>query len=101
MAWELRNGQSYYYRSVRLGTRVTKEYVGSGYAGTLAEARDVGERRARAAERERAAADREQLAALESATREVESRSELLLAALLMTAGYRHHDRGEWRRRRA
>ena len=35
MAWEQRGNRSYYYRSVRSGTRVTKEYIGGGHAASL------------------------------------------------------------------
>src|SRR5215216_473787 len=35
MGWEERRGRLYYYRSVREGKRVRKEYVGGGALGQL------------------------------------------------------------------
>ena len=36
MGWEERRGRPYYYRSVREGKRVRKEYGGGGALGKLA-----------------------------------------------------------------
>ena len=46
MPWARRGPHKYYYRSVRQGTRVTKEYVGTGSLAELSAAEDA-ERRAR------------------------------------------------------
>lgn len=100
MAWELRGGQRYYYRSVRVGTRVTKEYAGGGLMGILAADLDAEERDQRAAERERILAEHEAWSALEMPGHEVERLMDVLMAATLLTEGFRQHDRGAWRRRR-
>jgi hypothetical protein len=100
MAWEQRGDRTYYYRSVRSGTRVTKEYAGSGLMGVLGAEFDAEQREQRAYERERHARERAAWAALEQPARAVDDLADMLTAAALLAAGYRQHDRGEWRRRR-
>ena len=100
MAWERRGNRSYYYRSVRSGTRVTKEYVGGGRAASLIAQLEGIEREQRARKRESAEFDRQRWAALERPALELGSVTDLLVTAAMTAAGYRRHDRGEWRRRR-
>ena len=80
--------------------KVVREYVGSGPLAELAAAWDAEERQERAAERERArqaeARDAPAVAALAELGRVLDG----LAAAFLVGAGYRRHNRGEWRRRR-
>ncbi len=60
-----------------------------------------GERREeRAARRERERAERERWAALEAPADELAELTDALAGVALVLAGYRRHDRGEWRRRR-
>src|SRR5688572_22455785 len=100
MAWERRGNRSYYYRSVRSGTRVTKEYAGGGLMGAIGEQFDAEQRDQRAAERRRLQRGRAQWAALEQPADELDDLSDLLMSAALSVAGFRRHDRGAWRRRR-
>ena len=100
MAWEQRGNRTYYYRSVRSGTSVTKEYVGGELMGSLAADFDAEQREQRAYERTRQQRERAQWAALEQPARDLDDLAELLAATALTLAGYRRHDRGEWRRRR-
>lgn len=100
MAWEQRGNQSYYYRSVRSGTRVTKEYAGGGLAGALGAEFDAEQREQRAVERQRLQHERARWSALEQPACELDDLAELLTAVTLTTAGFRQHDRGEWRRHR-
>ena len=100
MAWEQRGNRSYYYRSVRSGGRVTKEYAGGGFMGLLAEEFDAEQREQRAYERARRKADQERWAALERPAIELDDLADMMTAATLLVAGYHQHDRGEWRRRR-
>jgi hypothetical protein len=100
MAWEQRGNGSYYYRSVRSGTRVTKEYAGGGLMGVLAADLDAEEREQRAHDRAQLEKRRADSAALEQSTRELEQMSDAIMSLVLEADGYRQHDRGEWRRRR-
>lgn len=99
MGW-LNRGHSgpYYYRSVRVGDRVTKVYVGRGqHAEHLA--RGV-EQRSRDRLARRAAVQQElaQVAAAEGALQELRELADLLVKAVLLAANcYQHH--GQWRRR--
>src|SRR5438067_1866968 len=100
MAWEQRGNQSYYYRSVRTGTRVTKEYAGGGLTGALAADLDDEQRERRARERAQLERDRHEWSDLERPALELDDLVELLTTVTLTTAGFRRHDRGEWRLRR-
>jgi hypothetical protein len=100
MAWEQRGNQTYYYRSVRSGTCVTKEYVGGGRVASLIAQLDEIEREKKTQQRERLQFERQRWAALESPMLELDAVADLLVTAAMMAAGFRRHDRGEWRRRR-
>ena len=100
MAWEQRGNRSYYYRSVRSGTRVTKEYAGGGLMGVLAEEFEVEQRGKRANEADRRRRERARWAALERPARELDDLADLLAGTAFTLAGFHRHDRGEWRRRR-
>jgi hypothetical protein len=90
----------YYTRSRKVGGRVVREYVGAGPAAQLAARRDAIERERR--ERGRAAwrAKRAELEALDAPLDELNDLADLLARAALAAAGFRQHNRGEWRRRR-
>ena len=100
MAWEQRGNRSYYYRSVRSGTRVTKEYIGGGRVASLIAQLDETEREKKTQRRERLELDRQRWAALERPMLELDELTDLLVTAAMMAAGFRRHDRGAWRRRR-
>src|SRR5262249_38307889 len=100
VGWEQRRGRAYYYRPRKVGGRVVKEYVGAGPLGDLAAEEDAKQR----ADREQAArqlrAERDRIAALEDPTALLCEVAEALARGALLAAGYRRHDRGEWRRSR-
>jgi hypothetical protein len=100
MAWELRGNRSYYYRSVRRGGRVIKEYVGTGRVAELYARLDALARERRANERQDRAVEQDSWNALEAQTDELIRITDALVAATLTVAGYYRHDRGAWRRRR-
>ena len=99
MAWEHRGTQSYYYRSVRSGRRVTRTYIASGTFGMLAadmDAQEQAERQAKAAAWQQARKDMEAFDAQISAWWDT---TNAILDAILTARGYYRHDRGPWRKR--
>ena len=100
MAWETRRGRRYYYRSVRRGGRVVKEYGGAGRVAELWAQLDALTLERRAIERQERAAERARSDALEAQTLELIQLTDALVVATLTAAGYHRHDRGAWRRRR-
>src|SRR5262245_56314398 len=100
MSWTIRGDRRYYYRSSRVGGRPTRTYLGSG-SEAEAEAAEVERRKKERAERQRARsaeckAHDEAAAPLWKLCRF----TDVLMKVSLVLAGYRQHDRGEWRRRR-
>ncbi len=99
MAWERRRGGSYYYRSVRDGERVRKEYVG---AGDGAEAIAWADATLRAVEEEKQRRDREELERvrdLAAPVLQTDDAANVLVRAALVDAGFHRHN-GQWRMRR-
>ena len=99
MAWETRNGRSYYYRSVRCGDEVHKVYVGSGELARIAHERDVISRAAEEHRRQEERRELERLEALCAPVLELSEAAEILTRAHLIARGFRRH-KGEWRRAR-
>ena len=99
MSWIQRGPHTYYYRSVRHGGRVTKEYLGTGPLAELAAAADVEQREERDAARAVWRQERADLEALDQQLDAWWNASRVLLTATLYTEGYYQHDRGEWRKR--
>ena len=99
MGWEERRGRSYYYRSVREGKRVRKEYVGGGALGQLLAELDELERLQRKEEKAACKEEREHLEWSAAFLQELEEAAEILTRAQLLVAGF-HKYKGEWRRLR-
>ena len=99
MALENRDGNLYYYRSVRRGDEVRKVYVGSGEIARFAHEWDVMSRTEEEAERGRAQDEVERMEALGAPVRELCEISDVLARAHLAAYGYRRV-KGEWRLRR-
>ena len=99
--WERRErGGLYYTRSRKVNGRVIREYIGGGVLGELAARMDALERQQREEEEALWREEREQLADLTAPVDELCEAAEVLARAALMSAGYRRHKRGEWRKRR-
>ncbi len=102
MAWETRQrGGRYYTRSRKVGGRVVREYIGTGALAELIAAQDTEARAERLAVSVALRAEQERLAPAETALAELDALAELLAHAALVAAGYRRHNRGAWRKRRA
>jgi nucleotide-binding universal stress UspA family protein len=101
MGWEKRDrGGLYYTRSRKVGGRVVREYVGGGTLGHLAALRDAQERKRREEEAALWKEERERLEALVAPVEQLCEATEILYRATLVAAGFRRHQRGEWRRQR-
>jgi hypothetical protein len=99
--WERRErGGLYYTRSRKEGGRVVREYVGGGILGELAARMDAEERRRRQEEATAWREERKSLEALDAPVEELYRVTEILSRAVFVAAGYRQHNRGEWRMRR-
>ncbi len=99
MALEHRAARPYYYRHVRDGEKIRKEYVGSGIVAELASEADRIARERAAAEKDRNERELELLEALMAPILELSQASEVLVRAELVGGGYHRH-KGEWRRMR-
>ncbi|MGH3148865.1 MAG: hypothetical protein ACRDTR_24050 [Rubrobacter sp.] len=101
--WENRErGGRYYTRSRKVDGRVVREYVGpeGSPLAELAAHADLLEREEREEEARVQREERERLEALEAPVEELCEAAEVLAHAALVAAGYRQHNRGEWRKRR-
>ena len=99
MTLEIRGLRVYFYRSVRTGRRVLKQYVSAGALAHLDadEAREEREQRER--EREAQAARRAELVAVGDALDEHLTLARTRAAQLFKRLGFHEH-RGQWRRKR-
>ena len=89
----------YYYRSVREGDRVRKEYCGGGRLGRLAAQLDEYERRQKEKTSLYWNEKKKRLEANAAFLRELEETAQILVRAHLVAAGCHRH-KGEWRRAR-
>ena len=99
MALERRDGNLYYYRSVRDGEKVRKVYEGSGELARIAHEREIMNRALREHERRESAKELERLEALAAPVVELSEAAEILVRAHLIACGYHRH-KGEYRRAR-
>jgi hypothetical protein len=99
MAWEERSGSRYYYRSLREGKRVRKEYVGAGEGAELAAHADEAMRSIRELEAAEGRTELERLAELVAPVAQLCEMAEVLARAELVASGY-HRRKGQWRLRR-
>jgi hypothetical protein len=99
MPWETRKGKKYYYRTVKRGGRVWREYWGCGPDARLAAALDAEERQRRAGMAAAFRDERVRAVAADAAAALFAGLVLDLLRAELVAAGYHQHARGHWRRR--
>jgi hypothetical protein len=100
MAWEIRSRGSYYYRSVKIGGHVVKQYFGRGAIGTVAESYDAKARQRRDAERDALRDEQDRLEPADRAMTALDAACRQVLEATLLAAGF-HQNRRSWRKRRA
>ena len=101
MAWEKRErGGRYYTRSRKVNGKVLREYIGGGVLGEIAALEDEFERRRREEEAALCKEEREHLEALAAPVEEFCEAVETIARAVLLAAGFRRHNRSEWRRQR-
>jgi transposase len=100
MGWETRERgvTSYYYRSVRSGDRVRKEYVGTGLIGQIAAQLDEYERRQKEEKSLYWKEEKERLVQSAAFLQELTEAAEVLVRAYLLASGFHQH-KGQWRRR--
>jgi len=96
---ERRDGNLYYYRSVRDGEKVRKVYVGAGEFARLSAEGDILRRTDRKAQRAQEMAELGRLRALADPVLELVEAAEILARAYLIASGCHRH-KGEWRRAR-
>jgi hypothetical protein len=101
MAWEKRErGGRYYTRSRKVNGKVVREYVGGGVLGEIAALEDEYERRIREEEAALWKEEREHLEGLAAPVEEFCEAAETIARAVLLAAGFRRHNRSEWRKQR-
>lgn len=102
MAWERRAGgpgTGYFYKSVRVGDRIKKIYLGRGQAGHEAALEVERRRQARREAKELLRAAKENADEADRLAAELRGWADALLRAWLVLSGH-HKRRGEWRKRR-
>lgn len=97
MAW---NNRRYYTRSIRVGKRVVREYLGCSAEAHRIAAEDDFRRQRRKCKAMIRKATAEELAEIESMIEQFESYVRGTTAIARIDAGYHNH-RGQWRKRRA
>jgi hypothetical protein len=101
MGWEKRErGGFYYTRSHKVNGRVVREYVGTGPQARLAAIIDAQKRLQREEEARAWRQERESLETVDQALADLCEAVEIVSRATLLAAGFRRHNRGEWRRPR-
>lgn len=99
MALEKRDGNLYYYRTVRRGDKVSKVYMGSGELARIVHERDLLNRAMEESRRQEERRGLEKLEALAAPVQEVDEVAAVLARASLVAGGFHRH-KGEWRMRR-
>jgi hypothetical protein len=99
MAWEKRDKCRYYYRSRRVGSKVSREYLGCGPIAQMSAELDVQRRCDREAYRTTWADVQAQLQEADARLDDLNRHCRLLASAVLIAHGFHQHH-GEWRRRR-
>ena len=101
MAWEMRAGIRYYYRSKRdRAGCVKKEYFGRGAAALAAAAEDDYKRQRELDVRQQIADELQKTCNARQSTDRLQSETTTMLSAVLLAEGLHRPNYGQWRRRR-
>jgi hypothetical protein len=101
MSWEKRRNGLYFYTARRVGGRVVKRYLGAGPVAAAAAKLDEINHNQRADDRAAFDDERRDAAAIDATLDDLNDLADLVARAALVAAGYRQHNRGEWRKTRA
>jgi hypothetical protein len=101
MPWEKRGRNRYYVRHRHIAGKMQRTYFGRGPEAELAAALDEQKQVDRQARWEAQRVESARLQDLIDAVHALSTFAETMSLAALITAGYRQHDRGQWRRRRS
>ena len=99
MSWIWHGARKYYYRSIRTGSCVTKEYIGTGLRAERCADADAQQCRRRQAEADAWRQARADMEALDAQIQAWWDAGSTLVNASLTAAGYYQHARGAWRKR--
>lgn len=99
MAFEIRNGNSYYYRKKREGNRVISEYIGCGEVAYLIAQFDEIERLERDSERQKESEIRAKLSEKSLEIEQLHKENAKLIELVLNSLGFHQHKR-QWRKKR-
>jgi hypothetical protein len=94
-----RNGNLYYYKKRRVGSKVISEYQGGGEIVPILQYIEARERAEKEAERERQRIERMSMVEIDKQIDDFCRMVDTLMAAELLSLGYHQHKR-QWRRRR-
>src|SRR5215216_5368365 len=94
-----RNGNLYYYKKRREGSKVISEYQGSGELVSILQHIEAKDRAEKEAERERQRIERMSMAEIDKQIDEFSRMIDTLMEAELISKGFHQHKR-QWRRRR-
>lgn len=99
MAFEKRNGNSYYYRKKRVGQSVISEYIGIGETAFLLSQMDFWEHREKRIEAEKQRKSKERIEKIDQDIDEISEINRNLVDALFLANGFHQHKR-QWRKKR-
>jgi hypothetical protein len=101
MAWDVRaGGKKYYYRSRRDAERVSRQYFGAGLLAEMAAEIDAEKRAKRREFAARFRAEKARLEPFDQSIVQLDKITDLVLAAMMVAAGFHRTNYGPWRRRR-
>lgn len=90
--------RGYFYRSRRVGNRVTRQYIGRGARCEGMVRLETLQREEKAEERRAQREERDRMEALDGAVKTFCAQVTMVMRLVLQSHGYRQHARGQWRK---